>query len=238
MVIEPLVQGAAGMILQPTGYLHGVRELTRKYDVLLIADEIVTAFGRTGKMFACEHEDVAPDLLCLGKSLTAGYLPMAATLATNEVYRAFLGEYTSGRTFHHGHTYGGNPLAAAAACASLDLFDEERLLEDVIPRKIAALRRVLEPILQHPNVGEVRQLGMLAGVELVADKAAGRPFPQAQRRGYRICKHSTSQGVWLRPLGDVIVVMPPLAITDGELELLARVLAESIDAVCNESPLP
>jgi adenosylmethionine-8-amino-7-oxononanoate aminotransferase len=121
LVIEPLVQGAAGMILQPPGYLRGVRELTRRYDLLLIADEIVTGCGRTGRMFACEHEQVAPDLLCLGKSLTAGYLPMAATIATEAVYQAFLGDYTSGVTFHHGHTFGGNPLAAAAACASLDL---------------------------------------------------------------------------------------------------------------------
>ena len=232
MVIEPLVQGAAGMIMQPPGYLRGVRELTRKYDVLLIADEIVTGFGRTGRMFACEHEGVTPDLLCLGKSLTAGYLPMAATLATGEIYRAFLGEYTSGRTFHHGHTFGGNPLAAAAACVSLDLFDEERLLDDAIPRKSEALRRVLAPLANHPHVGEIRQLGMLGGVELVEDRDSGRPFPAAERRGYQVCRHSTAHGVWLRPLGDVVVVMPPMAITNGELELLGRVLAKSIDAAC------
>ncbi len=235
MVIEPIVQGAAGMIMQPPGYLHGVRELTRKHDVLLIADEIVTGFGRTGRMFACEHEGVTPDLLCLGKSLTAGYLPMAATLATSKIYQAFLGEYTSGRTFHHGHTFGGNPLAAVAACASLDLFDEERLLDDAIPRKSAALRRVLEPLADHPHVGDVRQLGMLAGVELVADRASGRSFPAAQRRGYEVCRRSTAHGVWLRPLGDVIVVMPPLAIADAELELLGRVLIESIDAICGSN---
>jgi adenosylmethionine-8-amino-7-oxononanoate transaminase len=232
MVIEPLVQGAAGMIMQPPGYLRGVRELTKKYDVLMIADEIVTGFGRTGRMFACEHENVTPDLLCLGKSLTAGYLPMAATIATGEIYRAFLGEYTSGRTFHHGHTFGGNPLAAAAACASLDLFDEERLLDDAIPRKSAALRRVLEPIAAHPHVSEIRQLGMLAGVELVADREAGRAYPSAERHGYQVCRHATAHGVWLRPLGDVVVVMPPPAIADADLELLGRVLAESIDAVC------
>ena len=232
MVIEPLVQGAAGMIMQPPGYLRGVRELTKKYDVLMIADEIVTGFGRTGRMFACDHEDVTPDLLCLGKSLTAGYLPMAATIATGEVYRAFLGEYTSGRTFHHGHTFGGNPLAAAAACASLDLFDEERLLDDAIPRKSAALRRVLEPLATHPHVGEIRQLGMLAGVELVADRNSSRPYPPKERRGYQVCCHATAHGVWLRPLGDVIVVMPPPAIADADIELLGRVLRESIDAVC------
>jgi adenosylmethionine-8-amino-7-oxononanoate transaminase len=234
LVIEPLVQGAAGMIMQPPGYLRGVRELTRKYNVLLIADEIVTAFGRTGRMFACEHESVSPDLLCLGKSLTAGYLPMAATLATSEINEAFLGEYTSGCTFHHGHTFGGNPLAAAAACASLDLFDEERLLEDAIPRQAEALRKTLAPLADHPNVGDIRQFGMLAGIELVANREQSEPFPAAERRGYHVCKRTTAQGVWLRPLGDVIVVMPPLVIRETELQLLGRVLKESIDAVCSD----
>jgi adenosylmethionine-8-amino-7-oxononanoate aminotransferase len=238
LVIEPLVQAAAGMIMQPAGYLRGVRELTRKYNVLLIADEIVTGFGRTGRMFACEHEGVSPDLLCLGKSLTAGYLPMAATLATSEIYEAFLGPYTSGCTFHHGHTFGGNPLAAAAACASLDLFDEERLLEDAIPRKSEALRRILETLAGHPNVGEIRQFGLLAGVELVANRDTGEAFPAAERRGYHVCKRTTAEGVWLRPLGDVVVVMPPLVISDGELELLGRVLKESIDAVCDRTLSP
>jgi len=232
LVIEPLVQGAAGMIMQPSGYLRGVRELTRRYDVLMIADEIVTGFGRTGRMFACEHEGVTPDLLCLGKSLTAGTLPMAATIATEAVYQAFLGEYTSGRTFHHGHTFGGNPLAAAAACASLDLFAEERVIEEGVPRKSKLLAQVLAPLAEHPHVGEIRQLGMLAGVELVADRAAGRAYPATERRGYYVCKRTTAHGVWLRPLGDVVVVMPPLAVSGSEMELLGRVLRESIDAVC------
>jgi adenosylmethionine-8-amino-7-oxononanoate aminotransferase len=235
LVIEPLVQGAAGMIMQPPGYLRGVRELTRKYDVLMVADEIVTGFGRTGRMFACEHEGVTPDLLCLGKSITAGYLPMAATLATTEIYNAFLGDYLTGRTFHHGHTYGGNPLAAAAALASLDLLAEERTLEEALPHKAAKLAAVLAPLAHHPHVGEVRQMGMMAGVELVADRTGGQAFPAAERRGYRVCKRTTASGVWLRPLGDVVVVMPPLSIADAELELLGRVLRESIDAVCQSS---
>lgn len=232
LLIEPLVQGAAGMVMQPPGYLRGVRELTQKYDVLMIADEIVTGFGRTGKMFACEVEGVTPDLLCLGKSITAGYLPMAAVIATDEIYDAFLGEYTSGRTFHHGHTYGGNPLAAAAACASLDVLDEERVLEEALPRKAAKLAAVLAPLADHPHVADVRQLGMMAGVELVANRAAGESYPATERRGYRVCKRTTASGVWLRPLGDVVVVMPPLSISDGDLELLGRVLRESIDAEC------
>jgi adenosylmethionine-8-amino-7-oxononanoate transaminase len=234
VVIEPLVQGAAGMILQPPGYLRGLRDLTRRHDVLLIADEIVTGFGRTGRMFACEHEGVTPDLLCLGKSLTAGYLPMAATLATPAVYEAFLGLYAEGRTFQHGHTYGGNPLAAAAAGAALDLLVDGRMLDQELPRKIERLAAALAPLHDHPHVGQVRQLGMMAGVELVADREANQPFPAAERRGWQVCRHSTNNGVWLRPLGDVVVVMPPLVVSDAELELLGRVLLESIDAACGD----
>jgi adenosylmethionine-8-amino-7-oxononanoate aminotransferase len=237
IVLEPLVQGAAGMVMQPPGYLRGVRELATRYGVLLVADEIVTGFGRTGRMFACEHEGVTPDLLCLGKSLTAGYLPMAATLATDCVYEAFLGDYTSGRHFQHGHTFSGNPLAAAAACASLDVLEEERTLAEALPRKAARLASALAPLADHPHIGDVRQLGLMAGIELVADRAGSRPFPPHERRGYHVCRHSTASGVWLRPLGDVIVVMPALAIADAELDLLGRVVRESIDAVC-DAPAP
>jgi adenosylmethionine-8-amino-7-oxononanoate transaminase len=233
VVIEPLLQGASGMILQPPGYLRGVRELTRKYDVLMIADEIVTGFARTGRMFACEHEGVTPDLMCLGKSLTAGYLPMAATLATTQVFGAFLGDYTSGRHFQHGHTFGGNPLAAAAALASLDLLAEERMVDQRVPRLATRLATALKPLADHPHVAEIRQLGTIVGIELAAETEPHRAFPPSERRGYRVCKHATANGVWLRPLGDVIVVMPPLAIADADVELLGRVLIESIDAVCS-----
>jgi adenosylmethionine-8-amino-7-oxononanoate aminotransferase len=238
VVIEPLVQGAAGMIMQPLGYLRGVRELTRLHDVLLIADEIVTGFGRTGRMFACEHEDVTPDLVCLGKSLTAGYLPMAATLATRAVYETFLGPHAEGRTFQHGHTYGGNPLAAAAAIASLDVLIDGRLLEHDLPRKIQRLAAAIAPLADHPHVGQVRQIGMMAGIELVADREAGRPFPAAERRGWQACRHCINNGVWLRPLGDVMVVMPPLAVSDAELDLLGRVICQSVDAVCQDHVVP
>jgi adenosylmethionine-8-amino-7-oxononanoate aminotransferase len=233
IVIEPFVQGAAGMIVQPPGYLRGVRELATRYNVLLIADEIVTGFGRTGRMFACEHEGVTPDLLCLGKSLTAGYLPMAATLATPRVYEAFLGAYVAGRHFQHGHTFAGNPLAAVAASASLDVLAEERILEESLPRKVARLAAALAPLRDHPHVGDVRQPGLLAGVELVADREPSRPFAPAERRGYHVARHATASGVWLRPLGDVIVIMPPLAITESEIDLLGRVVCESIEAVCS-----
>ncbi len=232
LVIEPLLQGAAGMVLQPPGYLRGVRELTKRYNVLLIADEIVTGFCRTGRMFACDHEGVTPDMLCLGKSITSGTLPLAATIATDEIYEAFLGDYTTGCTFHHGHTYAGNPLAAAAACATLDVIADERVLEETVPRLAEKLARVLAPLREYPHVGDVRQLGTIAGVELCADRASGGAYPAKERHGYRVCKQATAQGIWLRPLGDVVVVMPPLSINDAELELLGRVLRESIDAVC------
>jgi adenosylmethionine-8-amino-7-oxononanoate aminotransferase len=167
--------------------------------------------------------------------LTAGYLPMAATIATDEVYEAFLGDYTTGCTFHHGHTYGGNPLAAAAALASLDLIEEGRMLQEVVPRQAEALARALAPLADHPHVGDIRQLGTIAGVELTADRAAARPYPPTERRGYRVCKETTARGVWLRPLADVVVVMPPLVINEAEVELLAQVLRKAIDEVCGAS---
>lgn len=239
MVIEPLVQGAAGMILHPTGYLRGVRELTRRYDVLLIADEIVTAFGRTGRMFACEHEGVEPDLMCLGKGITGGYLPMSATLATDEVYNAFLDdafpdEGAEQKTFFHGHTYGGNPLAAAAALASLDVLEEESVL-DQLPAKCEQLAGILSHCELLPQVGSTRQLGMLAAVDLVEPTGDGQsadaePPAVPMRRMQQVCGEAWQRGVWLRPLGSTLIIVPPLAIASDELALLGNVLAESIEA--------
>jgi adenosylmethionine-8-amino-7-oxononanoate aminotransferase len=217
MVVEPLVQAAAGMIVHPPGYLRGVRELTRRYDVLLVADEVAVAFGRTGKMFACEHEGVSPDLLCLAKGLTAGYLPMAATLATDRIWDAFLGDYAASKTFFHGHTYGGNPLGAAVALASLDVFEEEGTLAQLAP-KIARLEEHLRRIAGLEHVGDVRQCGLMAGIELVRDRATKEPYPWAEKRGIAVCDHARSEGVLLRPLGNVIVIMPPLAIALDELD--------------------
>ena len=198
VVIEPLVQAAAGMIMHPPGYLRGVRELTRRYDVLLIADEVAVAFGRTGTMFACEQEQVAPDFLCLAKGLTGGYLPLAATLATDEIWGAFLGTHAEGKTFFHGHTYGGNPLGAAAALATLDVFDEERTLEQ-LPAKIARLAEHLARIARLPHVGHVRQRGMIGAIELVRDVATKEPFPWTEKRGQRVCDAARAAGVLLRP---------------------------------------
>jgi adenosylmethionine---8-amino-7-oxononanoate aminotransferase len=227
VVIEPLVQAAAGMLMHPPGYLRGVRELTRKHDVLLIADEVAVGFGRTGKMFACEHEGVTPDLLCLAKGLTGGYLPMAATLATDDIWQAFLGSYAESRTFYHGHTYGGNPLAAAAALATLGVFEEERTLEQ-LPAKITRLGEHLARLAKLPHVGDVRQCGLIAAVELVRDASTKEPYPWEERRGYRVCDSARSEGVWLRPLGNIIVIMPPLAIAMHQLDRIAGAVERGI----------
>jgi adenosylmethionine-8-amino-7-oxononanoate aminotransferase len=230
LIIEPLVQCAAGMVMHPPGFLRGVRELTRRFDVLLIADEIAVGFGRTGKMFACEQEDVVPDFLCLGKGLTAGYLPMAATITHEEVFGAFLGTWSEARTLYHGHSYGGNPLAAAAALASLAVFEEEQTLAR-LPAKADLLREQLGKLAQHPHVATTRQRGLIAALELTSDKAHGVPYPVEQRLAWRVCREALRRGVWLRPLADVLYVMPPLAISLEELDILMSTLAAAIDEV-------
>ena len=228
VVLEPVMQGAAGMIPQPPGYLAKVREVTRRHGVLLIADEVAVGFGRTGKMFACEHEQVSPDLMCLAKGITGGYLPLAATLATDEVYDAFLGEFEEFKTFFHGHTYTGNPLAAAAGLASLDIFEKDRVIEGLAP-KIELLSRLLAGLADHPHVGDIRRRGLMVGIELVQDKTTREPFPVARRVGHQVILAARKLGAILRPLGDVIVLMPPLCITPEELETLARITHEAID---------
>lgn len=227
LVIEPLVQGAAGIRVHPEGFLRGVRELTRRYNVLLIADEVAVGFGRTGTMFACEQEAVEPDLLCLAKGISGGYLPVAATLATDEIYNAFLGAFGDFKTFYHGHTYGGNPLGTAVALASLEVFDEERVLEN-LPPKIARLEQHLAKIAERPHVGDVRHRGLMAGVELVQDRATKEPYPYAEKWGYRVCDAIRRRGVLLRPLGNVLVVMPPLAISLEEIDRLGEAIHEAI----------
>jgi adenosylmethionine---8-amino-7-oxononanoate aminotransferase len=224
-IVEPLVQGAAGMLLQPPGFLRAARELCRRHDVLLICDEVATGFGRTGTMFACEQEEVAPDLLCLAKGITGGYLPLAATLATDEIYSAFLGEYEHKLTFFHGHTYTGNPLACAAAIASLDLFESERVIERLQP-KIARLHaRLDEQIAPLGPVVAIRRRGFMVGVEL-------GPFAYDAAMGARVCLDLRRRGVLLRPLGNVVVLMPPLSIGDDEIDRLVAALCASIAEVC------
>ncbi len=224
VIVEPLVQGAAGMIVHPPGYLRAVRELCDAYGVLLICDEVATGFGRTGTMFACEQEDVAPDLLCLAKGLTGGYLPLAATLATERIYGGFLGAPKERRTFFHGHTYTGNPLACAAALASLDAFESERTLERLQP-KIALLRELLDELELMPEVVEVRGRGLMAGIDL------GEHDP-ALRMGHRVTLEARRRGAIVRPLTDVVILMPPLSISETDLRNLVAIVAESIRAAC------
>jgi adenosylmethionine---8-amino-7-oxononanoate aminotransferase len=229
VIIEPLVQGAAGMIVHPEGYLRDVRELCDRYGVFLICDEVAVGFGRTGRMFACEHEDVAPDFLCLAKGITGGYLPLAATLTTDRVYAGFLGEHEEFKTFFHGHTYTGNPLACAAALATLDVFEEERTLERLQP-KIELLRRLLEPVDDLPMVKEVRRRGFMVGIEL-------RGFPIEARMGHQVTLEARKRGAIIRPLGDVVVLMPPLAISEADLERLVVIVWESIVAATDARQL-
>ena len=227
VVVEPLVQGAAGIVVHPEGYLRGVRDLTRRHGTLLIADEVAVGFGRTGALFACEREGVTPDFLCLAKGLTGGYLPLAATITTEDVYSAFFATAAEGKTFYHGHTYCGNPLGAAVALASLRVFDDEKTLEH-LPPKVELLRRRLAEMADLPHVGDARQCGLIAGIELVADTATREPFPPEEQVGARVCRRARDFGLLIRPLGDVLVVMPPLAITAEQLGEMLDVMARCI----------
>ena len=231
VIVEPLVQGAAGMLIHPPGYLREVRELCDRFGVLLICDEVATGFGRTGTMFACEQENVTPDLLCLAKGLTGGYLPLAATLATEPIYEGFLGAPEEYRTFFHGHTYTGNPLACAAALASLDAFESERTLER-LQAKIALLRERLAEIEAMPEVAEVRSCGFMTGIDLGA-------HDPALRLGHQVTLEARKRGAIIRPLVDVIVLMPPLSISESDLRRLLEITAESIQTACaNAAPAP
>jgi adenosylmethionine-8-amino-7-oxononanoate aminotransferase len=223
-VLEPLVQGAAGMIAHPKGYLKRIAKACRDHGVLLICDEVATGFGRTGTMFACEQEEVAPDLLCLAKGLTGGYLPLAATLATERIYEGFLGAPEEFRTFFHGHTYTGNPLACAAALANLDAFEGERTIDHLQP-KIALLRELLDGVEAMPEVAEVRSRGFMVGIDL------GEHDP-ALRMGHRVTVEARERGAIIRPLSDVVVLMPPLSISEGDLRRLVEIATESIRAAC------
>jgi adenosylmethionine---8-amino-7-oxononanoate aminotransferase len=221
VVVEPLVQGAAGMIVHPEGYLRAVRDLCDEFGVLLICDEVAVGFGRTGTMFACEQEDVAPDLMCVAKGITGGYLPLAATLTTEAVYEAFLGEHHEYKTFFHGHTYTGNPLACAAALATLDVFESERTLERLGP-KIALLGELLDDLVAPlPAVAEIRRRGFMTGIELTG-------FAPELRMGHRVTLAARRRGAIVRPLGDVVVLMPPLSISADELTRLVEITAAAI----------
>lgn len=225
VVMEPLVQGASGMLLMPKGYLAHVAALCKRYNVFLIVDEVATGFGRTGKLFASEHEDVSPDFLCVAKGITGGYLPLAATITTERIYQAFLGRYDEFKAFFHGHTYTANPLACAVALENLNLMKKAGFLAHV--KALASqLAAGLEPLKRHPNVKEIRQLGLMVGIELA--QADTSPFPPGARMGLKCCDAAFKRGVWLRPLGDVVVLMPPLAISRHELKSLIDVVHQAI----------
>lgn len=225
VIIEPLVQGAAGIWTHPPGFLAAVGELTRRHGALLIVDEVATGFCRTGKLFACEHEQVSPDLMCLGKGLTGGYLPVAATLATQEIFDAFCDEPAAGKTFFHGHTFTGNALGCAAAMASLELIDATDLLAH-LPEKIDLVTRRLAELVDHPHVGDIRQCGMMVGIELVADRQSNTPFNPARRTGAALCRAARGRNIIIRPLGDVVVLMPAPAM---DLDTLDTLLTATIE---------
>ena len=229
-VIEPLVQAAAGMITAPSGYLRRIRELCTKYDILLIVDEVATGFGRTGRMFACDHEAVMPDVMVISKGLTGGYLPLGATLTTERVYEAFLGRYDEWKTFFHGHSYTGNPLGCAVALASLDVFRKERTLVGLRP-KIKLLTRLLAPLSDYPHVGEIRQCGFMVGIELVMDRRTRDPYPLEARIGHRVAREARRRGLLLRPLGNVIVLMPALSMVSRDLARMVAIVRDSVSAV-------
>ncbi|MBU0952291.1 MAG: adenosylmethionine--8-amino-7-oxononanoate transaminase [Elusimicrobia bacterium] len=227
LIIEPLIQGAAGMLTQPQGYIRKVRELCTKYSVLMLADEVATGFGRTGKMFACEHENISPDIMCVAKSITGGYLPLAATLTTQEIYNGFLGDSSEQKTFFHGHTYTGNPLACAVAIASLELYKKEKLISK-LHSKISFLRNELKRFNQLEHAGDIRQQGMMVGIELVKDKTTKKEYGWEEKIGIRVVNEARKHGVILRPLGSVIVLMPPLNISTKELKTLLDATFKSI----------
>jgi adenosylmethionine-8-amino-7-oxononanoate transaminase len=230
VVIEPLVQGAAGMKLWKRGVLGDLRRLCSEQGTLLIADEVMTAFGRTGTMFACEQESVIPDLMAVAKGLTGGYLPLAATLTTEEIFDAFLGEYSEFKTFFHGHSYTGNQLGCAAALANLQIFEDEQTLRGLV-RKSEALRIGLSALRRLPHVGDVRHIGMIGAVELFRDVAKSEPFPLADKMGIKVCAEMRRRAVLTRPIGNTIVLMPPYCITEKQLGDVLSVLAEAIQVV-------
>lgn len=228
VIVEPLIQGAGGMRMYHPIYLKLLREACDRYEVHLILDEIAVGFGRTGTMFACEQAGITPDFLCLSKALTGGYLPMAAVLTTDKLYQAFYDDYSTLRAFLHSHTYTGNPLACAAALATLDIFEQDNVIE--ANKALAArMASATAHLADHPHVAEVRQTGMAVAIEMVADKASKTPYPWQERRGLKVYQHALERGALLRPLGSVVYFLPPYTITEEQIDFLAEVAAEGID---------
>ncbi|MFZ4766985.1 MAG: adenosylmethionine--8-amino-7-oxononanoate transaminase [Roseimicrobium sp.] len=228
VIIEPLIQGAAGMRLWPTGMLRELATWCRERDIFLILDEVMTGFGRTGRMFACEHEGVEPDFLCLAKGLTGGYLPLAATLTTQRVFEGFLGD---GRAFYYGHSYTASQLGCAAALASLEIFAEESVLEQ-LPAKVARLTALLEPFRTHPRVLSVRQCGLIAGIEVGQRREPRVEYPAAALIGAKICASARKHGLLTRPIVNTLVLMPPLCINESEMAHMVEALQRALEEIC------
>jgi len=231
VIIEPMMQGAAGMWSQPPEYVRALRDLARRAGTLLICDEVATGFGRTGRMFAVEHAGICPDILCVGKGITGGYLPLAATLTTEEVFRAFLAPYEDFRAFFHGHTYTGNALACAVALANLELFTREDVVQRVRSRAQMMARLLQSHIASLPHVGDIRQVGLMVGIELVREREGRVPYAAADRIGARVCREVRQHDIILRPLGPVVILMPPLSSTEAEIEHLVNAVASCIRRV-------
>jgi adenosylmethionine-8-amino-7-oxononanoate transaminase len=229
-ILEPYVQAAGGMKVADDGYLSTVRTLCDKYDILLILDEVATGFGRTGKMFACEHDAITPDMLILGKGLTGGYLPLSATITTNEIFETFLGDYEELKAFFHGHSYSGNPLSCAAAIANIEIFEEEKTLES-LKEKIAIFEDELKEFKGLSNVASIRNKGLMAGIDLKLNVDEGVSYSIRDRIGKKVCENAMKDGVLIRPLGDTIVLMPPISIKPDELKKLTRTVYKSIKEI-------
>ena len=222
LLVEPLLQGSAGMKIYPPLYLKKLRELCDEYNVHLIADEIATGYGRTGKMFACNHANITPDIMCLSKGLTGGYMPMAIFVTTQKIYDAFYADYNSGKAFMHSHTYSGNPLACSAAIEVLNILEDEKIIEKAYEKAIYFNQLIKETFLPHKNVGEVRSIGLINAIELVKNKNTKEPFDSKLRTGYQIYKKALKNGVLLRPLGDVIYFNPPLIIEKNDMDFVVE----------------
>lgn len=234
VVVEPLMQGAAGMLAQPPGYLAAVRKACSQHGVLLICDEVATGLGRTGKMWACDHDGVTPDILCVAKGLSGGYLPVAATLATQDVFNAFVGPWEEGTQFFHGHTFSGNALGCAVSRVSLQLL-QQRVMPG-LPERVEAFAQALAPLREHAHVGDLRQRGLMVGVELVANRKGAVAYERRLRMGHRVCALARQHGVIIRPLGDVVILMPAPAMPTHLLVELAQVAGACIDAATREGP--
>ncbi len=230
--MESTIQAAGGMIVMPEGYMKGVREIADRYNLPLILDEVAVGFGRTGKMWGCEHENVKPDIMAISKGITGGYLPLAATLVTDEIYNAFVGDFS--KTFYHGHSYTGNPLGCAAALSCIEIFEEEKVLEKLQP-KIEHLKKRLEEFEELKHVGDIRQKGFMVGIELVKDKKTKEEYPYEERIGFQVIYKARERGVIIRPLGNVIVILPPLSISFDELDKLIDVIKWAIEEVTEKS---